>query len=318
MDNNVIFIDWISHKEHRNFNAYFFQALDISGATLLVFDADLVIPDQHSHEISCQGKRFSRALKVFKQCWQYRAENIFLLSYDPVLMPVLQLFCKKLFVFEHNTTPEGDSYFKHSLWQRFLYRRVIRFAQFLTQHETLVHLGQKTIFLGSPLAKRAEFSRRDKPVLYVAPSVRLVPEQLYGIQRLIGKDEIIIRRSHFSAIDINKIKQKINITPVSYIDFERIFHKIKAIIIAVPSDVRGSGWFTEAIVYGVPLIITNPGMRRIFETTFPDYPYINSDAIQTVEELGEALAEVNNFSNEQYINAYNTNFKNIFNENVCR
>lgn len=312
----MVFIDWISPKEHSNFNQSFFEAIDVNDADLIVFSPELTLDNQNSMLISCHGGRFARALKVFKLCWKSRLKPIFLLSYDPILIPIIQIFCKNIFVFEHNTTPEGKRYFKHALWQRMFFWRIMRFAQFSSQYKMLKHLHQKCIFLGSPLRKCPEIGARNNPTIYMAPSDRLTAEELYKVQKLIGADEVIIRKSSFNENDIKAMKQKVNILPVSYIPFEEIIHKLKAIIIAVPSDLRGSGWFSEGIMHDIPIIITDEGMQKLFEETYPDYPYINPNRIHSTEELEEAINIINNFSQGQYIRNHNSKFKNIFNKNV--
>lgn len=311
----MVFIDWISPKEHSNFNQSFFEAIELNDADLMVFSPELIIDNQNSILISCNGGRVSRALKVFKLCWQNRSSPIFLLSYDSVLVPIIQIFCKNIFAYEHNTTPEGKLYFKHALWQKLFYWKIMRFAQFPSQYDVLKYLHQKCVYLGSPLRKSTKVSIRKKPTVYIAPSIRVTAEELYKVKGLIGNDEVIIRKDSFSDNDLETIKQNVNISPVSYIPFEDIIHNIKAIIIAVPSDLRGSGWFSEGIMHNIPIIITDKGMRRVFEETYPNYPYINPIKIHSPEELEKAINAINSFSPDKYISNHNLKFKNTFNKN---
>jgi hypothetical protein len=308
----MFFIDWMSPKNHAEFNKSFFETLQVTNSELCVFEQELILENPKTTYIACSGKRFSRAYKIMKICWKNRSKPIFLMSYDPVLVIFLQLFCKSLFAIEHNTTPEGKLYFKHALWQKLFFWRIMRFAQFPSQYKILKKLGQTCEQLGSPLRAGARKIDENSAPLYLAPSDRMMPEELYKVKNLIEGDEVIIRRSHFSEGELAEIKANVNIMPQAYVDFDGILPALCAIIIAVPSNVRGSGWFNEAIKYGVPLIITNEGMQRVFEETFPGYPYIDPKNVSTKEELQDSLLKLKIFPNVQYISGSNQKLKDKF------
>jgi hypothetical protein len=49
----------------------------------------------------------------------------------------------------------------------------------------------------------------------------------------------------------------------------------KGIIITLQSDIRGTGWFNEAIGRGIPLLLSNKKIISVFTKTFPNYPFID-------------------------------------------
>lgn len=311
----VVFVDWISTKEHRSFNESLLSALSVRGSLLVTFAEVMRMRGQHNLVLPGQGGRLARAWKVGSICWAVRKRPILLLSYDPVLFPLLQLFCRRLYVYEHNTTPEGAMYRKHAVWQRLFFRRVIRFAQFPAQHETLKRIGQCSHLLGSPLPPKEDVARPN-PVLYVAPSDRIEPDVLVRLGPLIGRSEIVVRKFRFSADDLEFMAPRINVTPVSYIDTDHYLPLTKAFAIAISSRVRGSGWFNEGIRYGIPLIIIERGAQEIFEKTFPGYPYVAPDRVGSPSDLEVELQKVSEFDRGGYIVEHNARLKRVFEQVV--
>ena len=48
-------------------------------------------------------------------------------------------------------------------------------------------------------------------------------------------------------------------------------------VIALDSSVCGTGWYDEAIAFGIPVVITSVGQQNVFETTYPGYPFIRGN-----------------------------------------
>jgi hypothetical protein len=312
----VIFIDWISTKEHRSFNDSLFWALQLKGQRVYVFGDVMRVAGQDNQVLPARGGRLARAWDVLKICWHQRREPIFLLTYDAMLFPVLQLFCSRLYVYEHNTTPEGALYRKHAIWQRTLFLRVTRFAQFRMQHEILQRIGQKSVFIGSPLPEKAPLPRLT-PALYIAPSDRVEISELMKLKPFIGDTEVILRKYRFTPQQLVEIKRDINITVVDYIDTERCLPLTKAFLICLAGGARGSGWFNDGIRYGIPLIITDKSVQQVFEDTFPGYPYIPLDQMTSAADLEEALDRISAFDSRNYIEMHNAGLRGAFEDAVA-
>ena len=306
----MIFVDWISTKEHRSFNNSLFAALQLQGRPLYIF-GDFMRVEGQDNRVLPDGSRLSRAWQVLKTCWKHRREPVFLLTYDIVPFPLLQLFCRRLYVYEHNTTPEGVYYRKYVIWQRLLFHRVLRFAQFRMQHEILQRIGQNSVFLGSPLPEKSPLPRPN-PSLYIAPSDRVEAEELIKLKPFIGDSEVIIRKYNFTAEQMVEMKQGTNITFVSYIDADRCLPLTKAFLICLGAGARGSGWFNEGIRYAIPLVITNKAVQQVFEDTFPGHPYIALDRVSSLTEWDAALEKVSSFDSGDYIAAHNGRLRQIF------
>ena len=62
--------------------------------------------------------------------------------------------------------------------------------------------------------------------------------------------------------------------------------------------------YNEAIVYGIPLIITSAGQQHVFETTYPEYPFIKGNALKSSEDLMKQIVEIKKFDNANYVKKY--------------
>lgn len=302
----MIFIDWISPKAHAAINRNLLDALHVRNAKLYVFDRALENVSQDTVLMTGSKGRLARAVQVATLCWHHRREAIFLLSYDPILIPILQLYCRRLYAYEHNTTPEGEAYTKHSLWQRLLFYRIVRFAQFPGQHAVLEKLGQKSTYLGSPLSVQLADAPRRSPHLFLAPSNRINANELARIAPFLSGAEVVVRRTHFSDAQLEVMRKEVNMRPVEWIDLDTLLPQTRAIILTVASRIRGSGWVHEAFLFGVPLVITHPDMCALFEETYPSYPYVRLDAVNSAEEFEAALARADVMDRPTYAASHNT------------
>lgn len=302
----MIIIDWVSAADHSSFNESFFFALGFSTkSTFYIFSSELICPGQDNVLVRCGGNRFMRALKVLRICWRNRSNSLLLLTYDPLFAPLLQLCCRRLYVFEHNTTPEHAGLSKHAIWQRLFCRNLIRLAQFPNQMDVLGKLGQRCFYFGSPLRKENTKHIAGKRTVFLAPSWRFQANELLKVTNILGKREVLIKRGSLSVSDLNTLKKELNITPLDWIDLDGNVPRTIAIIVTITSTTRGSGWFNEAIRYGIPLIITNRDVQIIFNKTFPQYPFIDPEKVKSSSELDSQLQEIRNFPHERYVEDYN-------------
>lgn len=307
----MIVIDWVSSKDHLLFNKSIFKSLALHGCKYFFFSKQLAIKEMDSRFIPWSG-RLRRALKVLFLCWKFRKEQIFLITYDPFFTPLLNIFCSKLFVYEHNTTPEKLGLNKHSVWQWVFMRRVLRFTQYPAQHNQLQRLQQKSVWLGSPLREpERDFTRTD-PSVFLVPSIRLDALQLIPLKKLFGKDELILKSFAIKDEQIKLLKAELNVTVSDWIDVEELSPKLKAIVVAISSRIRGSGWFNDAIMYGIPIMIIDPDMQLLFEETFPNYPFISAEPEMSRPELERQLSEINSFDRVSYIQEYQMNMRERF------
>lgn len=307
----MILIDWISAEDHTSFNESLFSALDLKPTHLYIFSEKLKGPKCPKTVISCEG-RYRRTLKVLKLCAKHRNEDIFFLTYDPVLLPLVQLFCNRIFVYEHNTTPEREGFSKHAIWQRLFFHRINRFAQYPSQAYVLSKLKQRCFYLGSPLRKPEKRIVRTEPTLFLAPSFRLQVNELLKVKAAVQNREIIVKRGSLTAAELELLMNSLNVTPLDWIDLNTYLSKTIAVIVTIASRTRGSGWFNEAIKFGVPIIITSKDVQELFEETFPNYPFIRLDETGTPARLESDLKAVEGFAHEAYIDEYNKEMRERF------
>ena len=310
----MIFIDWISTPSHLNFNKAFFGALGLDHAACYVFNQKLVINQvQCQHIDDTKSSRFFRMLKVLQLCWRHRKEKIVFVTYDPLFLPILLIFKLDLFVYEHNTVPEKININKHAIWQRFLFCRVKRMAQFKGQFDNLKSLKQNVNFVGSAInpSHKKYKTRGQKNKYYIAPSLRA---NLNNIEKIIpflsDSKKIVVKTAVWKS---HNVKSKF-ITYVDHIDLDGGYKNICGVIISITSRIRGSGWFNDAITFGLPIIIIDKAAVTLFRENFPEYPFVDASCSKIKKNLSSKLLAIRKFNSKIYIKKHNSNFKkNFFN-----
>jgi len=273
----MVYIDWISPSDHRSFNKSFFQIVGEEKDLCFVFDKKLVINDVDTIFINQKKGRLKRFLRVLSLCMKYRAENLFFVTYDPFFIVFLSLLKLDISVFEHNTTPETINLSKHSIWQFLFLGRIKRLAQFKGQYEILKKLNQKVFYIGSPLRiiKKTNGKCKSSSNYYLAPSYRMDLDELSRIIPSLGIRKVLVKKAAFDNSENAHIdKFRGMIIPKPHIT-ENDINNSKGIIITLQSDIRGTGWFNEAIGRGIPLLLSNKKIISVFIKTFPNYPFID-------------------------------------------
>jgi|TARA_B110000259_G_scaffold188481_1_gene247972 hypothetical protein len=298
----MVLIDWWSPEPHAEFNKVFFNLFP-SPTKLFVFNKKLSDLSSRCVVKKNYKSRLFRALSVIKICWKHRDEKIFFVSYDVLFIPILQLFVSKIFCYEHNTTPE-KKHNKHAIWQRITFFRIIRCCQSKSQNEMLLKLKQKTFWLGLPISEYKNLHRIDKdPAFIIASEQSKLSDFKFLLPKLYGK--IIVKKS----LSIPESDKHTRYEIVDRIEIPEHFKRTESIIISLQSSTRSTGWYNEAISYGIPLIILYPTQQKVFESTFPDYPYIKGDAINCKEDLRKKIKKIKSFDNKNYIDSYMRNIE---------
>ena len=175
---SIIFIDWISTSDHLNFNRAFFSAIKKSESKCYVFDSALISDGAEYIRLYASDNRIIRFLSVLKVVWQYRHEQIFLLTYDPVYIIFLQLFFNKIIVFEHNTVPERHGRSTIFCKNTFIVVELIG-SEFPAQLEMLNKITNSYFYLGSPIGTSRNFFLEELLQLTKMYLFYLVIEQIY-------------------------------------------------------------------------------------------------------------------------------------------
>lgn len=305
----MIIIDWHSAVDHASFNDSLLSGLELARTRLFVF-SDKLFSNRHDNVLlACHEGRIRRAWEVFRICWVYRHHSVFFLTYDPVFVVPLRLFCSRLFVYEHNTTPECPGFSKHAVWQRLFCRNLIRLAQFPSQMEVLVRLKQNCVYVGSPLKREPSRTNSSKSTAFLAPSYRFQPDELLKVKHILGNQEVLIKRGALSGESILSLRTELRVTPLDWIDLAEILPRTIAIVITISSNTRGTGWFNEAIRFGVPLVITNRDVQEIFRKTFPKYPFVDPSKVRSAIEFDALLRSIRAFPHDKYIDDYNRDLR---------
>jgi hypothetical protein len=311
----MIYIDWLSPCDHRSFNKSFFQIVAEKTDVCFVFEKKLVIDDVDTIFIHQNKGRLKRFLCVLSLCLKYRAENLFFVTYDPFFIVFLSLLRLDISVFEHNTTPETTKLSKHSIWQFLFLSRFNRLAQFKGQFEILKKLGQKVFYVGSPLriVKKTNGNCKSGSNYYLAPSYRMNLDELLRIIPSLGIRKVLVKKAAFdNSKNAHNDKYRRIIIPKLIIT-ENDINNAKGIIITLQSDIRGTGWFNEAIGRGIPLLLTNKNIISVFMKTFPNYPFIDVSDLAGIKQAIKFEKWDNNFIDpETYILKNNVTFKKKF------
>lgn len=306
----MIFIDWISTPDHKNFNRAFFYTLGSELDKCYVFSEGIVVPEIECICLPSTGARFRRTIEVLKLVWRYRKNQICFISYDPVFLPLVSLIKRKILVFEHNTTPD-KKFSKHFFWQLFLFRWVHRMAQFPAQYERLKSLGGNVTYIGSPLMpiniKLNIDIERHQPYLFLAPSYRANLSLLNKYETLFKGSTIIVK--NFDALCPNSLSKKFDIKRLDRVDFIYQGRTVDATIITIQSRIRGTGWFNDCISNFIPILIIDLETKLLFQETFPNYPFIFLDDVKSTSELSIFLDSMRQFDSIGYVSSHNERFR---------
>lgn len=306
---DFIFIDWISPPDHALFNRSFISSLNIENNDFYIFSDKLKL-DGLNNILLKEENRFRRFIKILYICLKNRKKKIFFLTYEKPFIPVLSIFCRNIFVFEHNTTPESLSLSLNTIWQKYLFRKILRLTQYPMQFEVLKKLKQKTHFLGSPLNYNEETKLQDKDNTFLVPGTRLSVSEIFKIEHLLANVTLLIKTNSFSDKEVETLNRKFKTNLVNRIDFDNDLKSVKGIIITSKSRIRGSGWFNDAIKFGIPLVITDNDTKVLFTETFPNYPFIDPKELTSISDFELKLENIRNYDRLKYVENYASSMKN--------
>jgi|TARA_B110000438_G_scaffold64797_1_gene65345 hypothetical protein len=281
--NKFLFIDWISPEYHNGFNQAFFDAINVKDSSIIFFNKKCTISNQNIKYVDKphQG-RLARMISVYIEAIKSK-KPIFFLTYDHIYIIPLLLFKKDIFVFEHNTTPYRREKIK-SIIQKIFLKKLNRFCQFEKQNERLLDINQKSSYIGSPLLKINNLNNIKSSKYIIIPSDRVSPDSIKVINDCAKKYNIVIRKSAIknAKIDIKDLNPSVQI--VEWFDLDGRHSNIEGILIATDDDIRGSGWFNEAVSRGVPILFMYRNISNIFASTFPGYSYALAKNANDLEE----------------------------------
>lgn len=300
MYSDLIVIDWWSPNPHAEFNKNFYSFLK-NASKVYVFNDALASSDFKNVILKTPSNRFMRALSVIKICWKHRKHRLIFTSYDDLFLPLIQIFSKKIFCYEHNTTPEYISKNKHAIWQRITFHRIIRLCQSKSQHKVLKEMRQKSFWIGLPISQKVNLPKKSSSPVFIfcseqfsASEVKLLTPHLYG--------KVLAKKSLNLNDNINNNNFQIEL--LDWIEIPTHFLNAEAIVVSIKSSVRGTGWYNEAIAYGIPIIISTADQQVVFESTYPDYPFIKGDSLKSKEDLINKIKNLKNYDNTAYIKNY--------------
>jgi hypothetical protein len=259
--------------------------------------------------------RIGQAIKILKVVWENRRDTVVLLSYDPLLMPLVSLLKKKILVFEHNTTPrKGLS--KHLVWQKLFFGRVHRMAQFPGQYDRLLRIVNNTTYIGSPVfpvkTLVQDRCKSMRPYLFIVPSYRAVMSELNRYAHLLHGSIILAKKTVGSASIEVESSCSFTIQYIDRIEFCYGERMADAVIITVQSSIRGTGWFNDSISNRTPIVIINKDAKVLFEETFPGYPFIFLDNIESLDRLDQLLNQLIRFDSPAYARSHNASIRTRF------
>jgi hypothetical protein len=291
----LLFIDWISTPDHKRFNDAFLCLLNLDEVVCIVFSKRLATKYSFYKFINSSCNRLLRAVDVLKIISKQKNDlPVILLTYDPLLLPLIYLFFSNIIVFEHNTTPSyGLS--RHYIWQRLFFRNVTRMAQYPSQFIRLKMMNSKVFYIGSPLSSEAQEHVNSKsacPHLFIMPSYRANIAELIRYSDILFRSIILVKSIHKNK---NLINESIRNIEIRFLERIELLYKGRIAdggIITVQSSLRGTGWFNDLIADRIPILITSLDTKKLFEETFPKFPFIYLEEIKDRIQLNIALNNI--------------------------
>lgn len=311
----MIFVDWISPPNHKLFNIAFFSNLSKKhNHKIFIFSKYLVIKNIKCVVKKSRDNRFWRLLDIINICISIRNKPVFFLTYDPLFLPLIKLFTKKIYTYEHNTVPE-KMIDKHAIFQSIFFKNITRYAQFKGQRNFLLRLKQNVIYLGSPLFNLRFKKKESLKNYFIYPNNNKILNlkkkklQIFNNYKIYCKNVL----SNKKLIKQNFPK---NILFVNHLKLDGYEKNILGIIISQNSYIRGSGWFNEGISRNIPIIILNKKTRKLFIQTFPNYPHIFLDNIKNENHLKNEIKKIKQFKSKKYLINHNKKFKHLLKSQI--
>lgn len=312
----MLFIDWISTPDHKRFNDAFLSLLDLDEVVCIVFSKKLASKYAFYKYIYSSCNRLLRAFDVYKIILGHKSyQKIILLTYDPLLLPIIYFFFRNIIVYEHNTTPSyGLS--RHVIWQKLFFRNIRRMAQYPSQFRRLKMMGSNVFYIGSPLS--SEFKKRvdvraEHPYLFIMPSYRANVGELARYSGIFSKSTVLVKSVHQNQNLCNLGANNINLRYLERIEVLYEGRIANGGIITVQSSLRGTGWFNDLISDRIPILITSLETKTLFEETFSGFPFIYLERIKDSAQLNIALNNILlGFDFNKFIESHNKLIKNRF------
>ena len=265
------------------FNDAFFETIALDEYEFASFSPILVDGRSQNSVLWDDVGRFRQFLRIVGYCFKNRNSVFLFLTYDPLLLPVISIFCKSVMVVEHNTTPECNAFSKHAVWQRLTFCGVLRLAQYKQQYARLIQLGQRVSYLGSPINSFDISNNISKPNIIFIGSRHLTWDEVNEISKKFNQPKLVLRqktridvclRSHISDFDIEfKVR----------VDLDYIKNFVKAIYVNFDTQVRGSGWFNDAISMNIPLVLGSRNTKEIFNRNFPYHDFFDLNSSENLD-----------------------------------
>ena len=77
-----------------------------------------------------------------------------------------------------------------------------------------------------------------------------------------------------------------NIKIINHINLEDYKATNLVFLIAIDTEIRGSGWFNEAVAHDAIIVHLNDASRNLFAETFPHFQSYHIDAFKTALQTG--------------------------------
>jgi hypothetical protein len=289
---DLVFIDWISPSNHTTFNKSLFATIGFKNSNYYIFSKDLEISGLNNHLNDQIHTRRQRAINVLRIIFKHRKSKIVLITYDPIYVIFARIFAKRLYLIEHNTTPEKPAFWKHAIWQFIFLRGLNRLALFREQIKTLKKLQQNSIYLGSLIPIYAQSIQKYKSAdqYFLLPGYRANLKDLAPFRKLFSKTPLKVKKQSYALDDILKIHLP-KLQYFDFIDLEKERHNIKAMIISGDMSTRLSGWANEALGYGIPILAANRKVEDSVHNNFPEFPFLRGSLILQGQDLDDMLNE---------------------------
>jgi hypothetical protein len=177
-------------------------------------------------------------------------------------------------------------------------------------------MNQFVRYLGSPLRKKKEDEIRSenditKNQYFILPSYRAEAPNQKLIKDLIHPNSIVVKANTKNSCDDEFFKNK-GVTRAEKINLENDNRNILGTFVNIESEIRGTGWYNESITHALPILICNNKTEKLFQGTFPSYPYIKIESNIDNVFFYHSLDKLRKFNNLEYIEQHNNEFNKNF------
>ena len=258
-------------------------------------------------------------IKLFKKFKKSNVSCVTMLSYDPLLLILINIFCNlkniKIFILEHDNISKKKPL--KLFFIKILKKKIIHLTYSESAHNFLKKkLLRRSKILYHPIIKYNFNFEKDIEKIKIKKKTILIPTRHHFdellIQKIVSNNPkidflILLKNSNIKKKKFNNYQNVITIEKIS----DRDLNKINAIYLPLEKNVynyRVSAWVYRGIAFNKKIILDNNTLFQNEKKKFPNHIFKNTKNIESI-----LIKNLNHKKNLVFIHNYNKKLIKEFN-----